>query len=287
MEHILKRFCDEKKGQENTIGILLINKEIKIMNYSSDFDFSLIVVIDQPQLIPVEQFDISNKSVETHYFTVDQINRVLITGKNRTLIDWLINGTVVFEKDKYISKLRKNIIDFPISERKYKITVEFAKLIHRYTEGKKLFHSGDFLDAFNSILHSLHYLARLSVIEHGFYPEVTVWKQVKRIEPEIYKLYEELIIGEESLEKRLELLLIANNFALASKTKIGASHLLEIMRQGKEPWSIEQLLTLNEIKEYKINLVVLVEYLVQKGIVDIIKAHTEKEGIFKRLFYIK
>lgn len=287
MEHILRHFCDEKTSQENTNGILLVNKEINIINYSSEFDFLLIVVIDHPQLAYVEQFDISNKSVEVHYFTMNQISSLLITGKNRVLIDWLINGDVVFEKDKYISKLRKNIIDFPISERKYKMTVEFAKLIHRYTEGKKLFHSGHFLDAFNSVLHSLHYLARLSVIEHGFYPEVTVWKQIKRIEPEIYKLYEEMVTGEESLEKRLELLLIANNFALASKTKIGASHLLEIMRQGKEPWSIEQLLTLNEIREYKINIVVLVEYLVHKGIVDIIKVPTEKESIYKRLFYIK
>ncbi|WNF36704.1 nucleotidyltransferase-like protein [Bacillaceae bacterium IKA-2] len=287
MEYILKHFCEEILSQENTNGILLINKEINMMNYSSEFDFLLIVVIDQPQLASVEQFDISNKSVEVYYFTINQISRILITGKNRALIDWLINGTVVFEKDEYISKLRKNIIDFPISERKYKMTVEFTKLIHRYTEGKKLFQSGHLLDAFNSILHSLHYLARLSVIEHGFYPEVTVWKQVKRFEPEIYKLYEEMVTGEESLEKRLELLLIANNFALASKTKIGASHLLEIMRQGKEPWSIEQLLNLDEIKEYKINLVALVEYLVNKGIVDIIKVPTEKENVFKRLFYIK
>lgn len=286
MEHILKHFYNEKRNHENTNGILLINKEIKLKNYNSDFDILLILIISKPQQATVEHFDICNKSIEIQYFTIDQISRLLITGKNHLLIDWIINGEVIFENNKFISVLREKIIDFPITERKYKMTVEFAKLIRRYTEGKKLFHNGHFFDAYNSLLHALHHLARVSVIERGLYPEVTVWKQVKRIEPEIYKLYEEMVSGAECLEKRLELLLIANNFEISSKTRIGASHLIEIMQEGKEPWSIEQLIDHNEIKEYKINLVVLIEYLTQKGIIDIVKVETEKENIFKRLYYI-
>ena len=84
--------------------------------------------------------------------------------------------------------------------------LEFAKLIRSYVDGKALFENKQFLDAYNHVVHSLHHLARLAVIENGLHPELTVWHQVKQIEPEIYKLYEELVNSEETIEKRLELI---------------------------------------------------------------------------------
>ncbi len=79
-------------------------------------------------------------------------------------------------------------------------------------DGKLFFDHQQYLDAYNHVIHSLHHLGRLSVIEKGFHPEVTVWNQVKHIEPEIYKLYEELITSEETLDKRLELLFLVSDF---------------------------------------------------------------------------
>ncbi|KMR35055.1 hypothetical protein EY05_14905, partial [Staphylococcus aureus] len=71
-----------------------------------------------------------------------------------------------------------------------------------------------YLDAYNHVVHALHHLARLAIIENGFHPEITVWNQVKQIEPEIFKLYEELLTSEESIEKRLELLFLASDFLI-------------------------------------------------------------------------
>lgn len=50
---------------------------------------------------------------------------------------------------------------------------------------------------------------------------------MKRIEPAIYKLYEELILSNESLEKRLELLFLAGEFLINSRTNDGGQHILE------------------------------------------------------------
>ena len=58
----------------------------------------------------------------------------------------------------------------------------------------------------------------VAVIENGLFPEVTVWSQVKKIDPAIYKLYEELIISDEPLEKRLELLFLASEFFIHNRT---------------------------------------------------------------------
>ena len=99
--------------------------------------------------------------------------------------------------------------------------LEFAKLIRRYMDGRAFFNNHHYLDAYNHIVHSLHHLARLSVIEKGFHPEVKVWNQVKQIEPEIYKLYDELVNSEEDLGKCLELLFLASDFLIHSRIEIG------------------------------------------------------------------
>lgn len=285
MEQLLTAVLNEEKSVSNTFGVLLIEKSQE--NFIKEFDFVVVVIGDVEHNQAVKHYDINEKAVEIQYVNKNEINRVLLVGSNRRLIDWLLNGSVFFEKDSYVSNLRLMIEQFPINDRKYKITIEFSKLIRRYVDGKQLFQNGHMLDAFNSILHSLHHLARLSVIESGNYPEVTVWQQVKQIDPEIYKLYDEMVMGEETLEKRLELLLLAINFALTSKAKLGASHLIEVMQQSKEPWSIEALMNHPEIKEYAIDFTVLLEYLVQKGMIDIVKGQTDIDGVLQRLYFIK
>lgn len=274
----------EGKLDENALGLLRVENESTL-----DLDIVLIAITNKEEDVQshVAHFHIGNKSVELQFFNAEQIPRILIGGLNRRLVDWLMNAAIIAEKDGYVTELRKKITQFPVKDRQHKIAVEFSKLIRRYADGKQLFKQEHFLDAFNSILHSLHHLARISVIEHGLYPEVTVWQQVKHLEPEIYKLYEEMVTGEEVLEKRIELLLIAINFAITSKTRLGATHLIEIMQEKTEPWSIEDLLNHDQLKEYDSDLVVLIEFLVQKGIIDIVKVVTEENDVFLRLYLVK
>lgn len=286
MEHLLELLCN-KKIDDTTLGVIFIDKKSCREKCTTEFSAVMLFIVNSVKKADLEHYDINNMAFQLQFVQKDDINRIFINGSDRRLISWIINGTVLYEKEEYLTRLRKNVIEFPISERKYKMTVEFSKLIRSYTDGNKLFYSGHFLDAFNSILHSLHHLARLSVIEHGFYPEVTVWKQVKLIEPEVYKLYEEMVTGEESLEKRLELLLLANNFALTSKTKIGSSHLLETLQSAKKPMSIGELLNYNGVKEYAVDLNVLIDYLVQKGLIDIVKVETEDVCMYERLYYVR
>lgn len=271
-------------NDEHTLGLVFVEKEFQNEN-NLEFDAVLIKItngLDEQSVL--SHFNIGSKSIELQVVNEKQISQSLISGHSRRLIEWLMKGEIIIEKNDCITELRKSIVEFPINNRRYKIAVEFSKLIQRYSDGKQLFNRGHFLDAFNSILHSLHHLARISVIEHGIYPEVTVWKQVKHLEPEVYKLYEEMVTGEESLKKRIELLLIAINFAIASKTKLGASHLLEVMEEVSEPWSIEKLLNHNDLKGYGCDLAFLIEYLVQKGVIDIVKEETDIKNVFLRLY---
>ncbi|MFP3490694.1 hypothetical protein R0K20_24165, partial [Staphylococcus sp. SIMBA_130] len=66
----------------------------------------------------------------------------------------------------------------------------------------------------------------MAVIEKGYYPEVTVWSQVKKIDSEVYKLYEVFIESNEAVYKRIELMIIGMDFVIHNRAMISAKHLL-------------------------------------------------------------
>ncbi|MFP3472689.1 hypothetical protein R0J90_21785, partial [Micrococcus sp. SIMBA_144] len=80
------------------------------------------------------------------------------------------------------------------------------------------------------------------------------WNQVKHIEPEIFKLYTELLSGEDPLDKRLELLLLANDFSLSSKSKNATVHIRKVMNERSNAWSYQELMEEEQLKEYGIDL---------------------------------
>ncbi|MDN4075265.1 nucleotidyltransferase-like protein [Fictibacillus terranigra] len=282
MEDVLRPLYQERASNENTLGVLLIEKNKPFSPLTDNFDCILFIIVthaDKPWSVKHYEFD--DKIAALHIVAEERLNEWLLLGSNRRVVDWVINGKVLFNRNEYITELRDRLDKFPVPERSKKITIEFAKLLRRFSDGKELFHKGQHLDSFNHILHALHHLARLAVIERGFHPEITVWNQVKVIEPQIYKLYEELITGNESIDKRIELLLIASEFSISSKTKLGAGHLLNVFEEQQE-WTVAELMEHREISDYSIDLGILLEHLIEKGIVDVIRQQTKGKNLFHR-----
>ena len=287
MEDILRPIYQERASLKSTLGILLIKKMQTNISNTDTFDYVLFVVVNQSE-VPVFQkhYLYKEKKVALHIVNEKQLKEWLLLGTNRKVVNWIRNGRVLFDRNEYLEGLKKEMNEFPFYGRKLKMGLEFSKLIRRYMDGKVLFENGQILDAFNYVVHSLHHLARLEIIEQGFYPEVTVWNQVKHIEPEIFKLYKELICSEETLEKRLELLFIASEFLIYSRADIGSQHLLEIMGNKDEPWTIAELMDHPELKYYSVDLGVLLEYLIEKHVIQTIKVNTKGQGIYHRYYHV-
>lgn len=285
MDDLLRQLYQDRSSDEHTLGIIAMEKR-KLQDANTDyFDEVLLVILDSSKLKwEIKHYEYQDKKVAMHLVNTEQLQDWLLNSSNRRVVDWLVNGNVIFDRNEYMKEFRQQMREFPIEERKLKIGVEFSKLIRRFTDGKGLFHEGHYLDSYNHIVHALHHLARLSVIEHGFYPEVTVWQQVKQIEPEIHKLYSELVTGSETIDKKLELLLIANEFELMTKTKLGSAHLLQIMNNKDSPWTIEELKQQVSVKDYLLDLSIMLEYLVQKGYVDVVKVETKGKSIYHRQY---
>jgi Nucleotidyltransferase-like/Helix-turn-helix domain len=282
MEDILRPIYQERASQLNTLGVLLVEKKQKLSHITDSFDVILLVLVkeaDQPLFI--KHYTYNEKKAAMHIITEAQLHEWLLLGSNRKMFEWLHEAKVIFDRNEYVANLKTELREFPFNGRKIKMGLEFAKLIRRYVDGKALFEGHQFLDAYNHVVHSLHHLARLAILENGLHPELTVWHQVKQMEPEIYKLYEELVHSEETLEQRLELLFLASEFLIHSRTEIGTVHLLEVL-SSKEVWLFNEIMSEKELLPYSVDLAVLLEYLIEKHLIEVVNIETKGQGVFHR-----
>ncbi|MBO1515548.1 nucleotidyltransferase-like protein [Metabacillus bambusae] len=287
MENILRPIYQERASHSNTLAIIMIEKRNQTSPLTDNLDVALLVIVNESDQSPfVKHYEYEDKKASLTVMTKDELNESILLGTNRRIVDWVLNGKILFDRNEYIIGLIDRLRTFPFSERKLKIGIEYGKLIRRYLEGKVFFESKQLLDAYNHIVHALHHLARLEVIDRGYYPEVTVWNQVKHIEPQIYKLYKELVESDESLEKRLELLFLASDFLIHSKTEVGAAHILTIMSE-KESWYYNELYHHPELKYYSVDLSVLLEFLVEKNYVSIERIETKGKKVFHRSYFVE
>lgn len=286
MEHILRPIYQERASQANTLGVLLIEKREKASASTDTFDAVLLIIIKEAEHpLHIKHYSYEDKKASLNIVTEDQLNEWLLMGSNRKVIEWIFSGKILFDRNDYFQDLKQELREFPFYGRKIKMGIEFSKLIRRYLDGKTFFENKQYMDAYNHIVHSLHHLARLSVIENGFHPEVTVWNQVKQMEPEIYKLYEELITSEETIEKRLELLFLAGEFLIHSRTEVGSTHIIDVL-QEQEIWSFDEMLNHPDLSLYSVDLGVMLEYLIEKKYITVVTKETKGQGIFHRYYRV-
>ena len=286
MEHVLRPIYQERASHPDTLGVILISKRDDAINMTDTFDSVLLIIVKEAdQSIFTKHYLYGDTKMVMHIVTEKRLRKWLFIGSNRKLVDWIFFGKVLFDRNEFLYKLRSELQEFPFYGRKIKTGIQFSKLIRRYLEGKEFFERGDYLDAYNHVVDSLHHLGRLSVIDSGLYPEVTVWSQVKKIAPAVYKLYEELVMSNETLEKRLELLFLASEFLINSRTHDGAQHIVETML-SKSIWTIQELHEHEELSYYSTDLEVLIEYLIEKGYIKVEPLIAKNETVFHRHYCV-
>ena len=286
MEHVLRPIYQERASHPNTLGVILTNKRHDATTLTDTFDSVLLIVVkDGESPITTKHYLYGESKMVMHIVTENRLRKWLFRGSNKKIVDWIFFGKILFDRNEFLFKLRSELQEFPFNGRKFKSGIQYSKLIRRYLEGKEFFERGEYLDAYSHVVESLHHLGRLSVIDSGNYPEVTVWAQVKLIEPAIYKLYEELVMSNESIEKRLELLFLASEFMINNRTQDGAEHIVEVML-SQESWTIQELHDHPELSYYSTDLEVFVEYLIEKGYILVEPVVAKNDMVFHRQYKV-
>ena len=70
-----------------------------------------------------------------------------------------------------------------------------------------------------------------------------------------------------------------------SRTKVGCAHLLDVL-STKEYWTFNEIQNEEELIPYSVDLAVLIEYLIEKGLIDVVSLETKGHGIFHRCYQV-
>ncbi|WP_164669987.1 nucleotidyltransferase-like protein [Virgibacillus doumboii] len=287
MEDVLRPLYQERASDSNTLGIVIIEKTKPNSPITDNFDVILLIIVkDAESQWQEKHYEFDDKTAGLHTVTEYLFMEWIETSANRKAVQWVLDGKVIFDRNEYLARLRDQMRNFPHEKRDLRKAREFGKLVKSYSEVKDLYASEQYKDSYSRMVHSLHYLARLAVIEKGYHPEVTLWNQVRKIDPEVYKLYEELINSNEEIDKRLQLMILAADFAISTRAKVSAKHLLDIMASKDGAWSYGYLKQNSNVTPYQLDLTAMLSYLTEKGILTAERVETKGVGIYQRKYRV-
>lgn len=180
---------------------------------------------------------------------------------DRRFIEWMLQGEILIDDHRYVAELKERLERFPVELREKKLISEFSLFLRSYMQSKHYIENGNGLDAYSNILDALIHWARITIIESGVYPEITVWNQLKQFNLGVYKLYEELTSSQESIEQRVKLILLACEFSVMSKMARCCDLLLLILRSRKQPWQVIELVQHEKLRGLRLDIPLLLKKL--------------------------
>lgn len=242
MDNINVYFYEKYRNDESVNSIVSVSTSDSKSPLIDGFDQLILVIskIKKPMNY-ISHYIKDGVSIQERWIHTEGLERWMLNGDNRSIIQWVLAGEVLLDKQSYLQQLRKSVIEFPQIKRKKKLFMEFSFFLRKYLQGKDYIEKGQTLDAYNNVLEALQHWGRICIIESGQHPELLVWKQVKQINPGVYKLYEELTLSLESLEQRVRLVLLACEFSVISKMEACCAIVFDVLNSRKEPWSANEL----------------------------------------------
>ncbi|WP_163971042.1 nucleotidyltransferase-like protein [Oceanobacillus halotolerans] len=288
MESLVRPIYQERTSDPNTLGVLIIEKTKPVSPVTENFDSILLIIVkDAEKAWYVKHYELDeDKDVALHIVRESLLTKWIDQNENRIATEWIVYGRIIFDRNGYMAALKDQLRSFPEDKRDHRKLIELGKLIKSYHDVRDLYDLGHYKDAYSRMVHCLHYIARLAVVEKGYLPEITVWDQVKNLDPEVYKLYNELIGSSEELKKRIELLLLATDMLIHSRTKIASKYLIDVMQTKNNAWTYSELKEHPLLYPYELNLTTILAYLVEKDIIHIERRKTKGEGVYKRVYKV-
>jgi hypothetical protein len=265
MEAIRRFALQRYQSCSDTIGVAIIPNTSPSAASPDGFD-AMILVVKTASADTLSHYIKDNTRIQERCTSSARLEQWILQG-NRKAIHWILQGEIVMDRHLFLEGLRHRLLEFPEEQRRQKLIVEFDLFLKCFLQGKQNLQDGHLLDAYSNILDALKHWARIAVIEEGIRPEVLVWAQVRKINPGVYKFYEELTSNNESLEKRVQLVVLACEFSVMSKMESCCAILLDVLQSRIGAWSLQELMEHPQLKELDLDLPLLLNKLVRKSLI--------------------
>ncbi|WP_055105203.1 nucleotidyltransferase-like protein [Paenibacillus ihumii] len=276
MEPTIFSLVDEDSVGRQALGAIGYRHNNGEFHSSLAYDFELVVITvcegQNDAGIEIEHCTNGDLQYQLIHISNKDLKRWVMTGENREIVQCFLHGDIIWDVEGELARLREEVIDFGAGIREQRKFIEFAKFLKMYIEAKRYTQELDFLDAYYHVLQALKHYARIELIEQGMLPENSVWEQVRPLNSVVYKLFDELTDNKETLEQRIQLVLLACEFTIMSKMADCCSVLLRILSSRKEAWSIQELRGLSELAHVREDIPMILRKLVHHSLAkEIIK----------------
>ncbi|TVY01064.1 nucleotidyltransferase-like protein [Paenibacillus cremeus] len=267
MESLKAYWVEKLRQDDSVISVIAIDNPSLFSAVTDGFDLLLLVVsLDSERSHHQFHYIKDDRRIQERWISPAALNDLILHGEHRSVIYWILKGEILLDREMYLESLRHKVLEFPADLREHKLLIEFSKFLRSYLQSKEYILEDHTLDGYNNILEALHHWANIVIIESGHHPEVTVWRQIKNINPGVYKLYEELTLSMETVKQRVQLVLLASEFSVMSKMERCCKPLIDLLGSREEAWSLQELQLDPQLSDIKSELPLLLNRLVKKSL---------------------
>ena len=239
------------------------------------FDGLYIAIVNRlPEEVRLYNLEKNGLKILGKWFDKEYLYKMINNGFRQEILEFINHGEVLFDRNKIINNIKDFSKFVAKKNHQIKLGVEFSQFLKSFTEAKKFLNQGKLIDSFHYCSKAINRWAHLAIIENGQIPNERIWEQVQRIDYTVYKLYEELSTSLEPLNKRIELFLLASEFALMSKLKECTVFLIDIIHSKNDSWTLNELYHHPTIKNHDIELILLLDKLVKRSLINEVKTST-------------
>ncbi|GGG81202.1 nucleotidyltransferase-like protein [Paenibacillus radicis (ex Gao et al. 2016)] len=267
MKHIIKHFTQTFRSQPDVISLAAIENPYPYNPFIEGLDLLLLVIRERNGAAGTEHMRFDGERILIRTIDSDSMQQWISSGEQRNLIEWIVRGEIVLDREGYLMNIRERLMLFPDTMKEQKLLIEFTGFLRTYLQAKHELENNNILDAYSHVLSALHHWAHIVLIEEGQHPELTVWRQMRLVHPGVYKLYEELTVSHETIQQRVELVMLACEFTVMNKMKACCTLLFRLMGDREEPWSILELQLHPSIEALHVDLSLLVQKLVKRSLI--------------------
>lgn len=268
IQTIYPKLRKQLQGNPHVEGAIILPAGLDSSSVPEPVDLILLVFHEKVKGRSVLSYMTEIWKVKELRIPLQGLTAEVIAGERQDVIDCLLKGEVLYDPENKLVKLHERLLSFPRELKCKKMCLEFAALLKCHLESKLLLKEGHLLDAYLAIQKSLLHWARLAAIESGEYPRFRLWPQVKPINPAVYKLYRELATGEEPLEQRMRLVLLAEEYAVLTKPEQYCEYLLELLTTEGGNWSLREIHRRLERDQISLDVTQVMEELVRRAWVE-------------------
>jgi hypothetical protein len=275
------RWLSKEKG---LIGLLVISNPFSYLPLNDGINQLAVVVMNKVTADKQTEHLLRDDSrIQLHRVTPETLEYWIVSGENRKIVKWLLEGDILMDDTGYLDNLRNQLIDWSPLLREQKLLCEFSRFVGTYSRARQDLKEGQVLDAYSNVMTSLHYWADIALVEQGLHPELTVWEQMRRVNPGLYKLFEELTTSSETLEQRVELVLLACEFSVLTKMESCCSLLIRIIGSRDRFWTVAELQQHRELSGLSLDMSLLLQKLVKRGCIREVatSARDRSEGLME------